>query len=182
MRPMTVHHLQNAFSGESQAHMRYLSYAERAEKEGFPNVGRLLRAIAWAEQIHALNHFNVLRDQKGAASSLAHAGFGVGSTLENLDIAIEGEEFEVDEMYPAYKAVAALQGESRAERSFDWAGKAEQTHAGLFQQAKAAVESGQDFDIGPVQVCSVCGHTIAGDAPRRCPICGAKQEKYRAFE
>ena len=54
---MTEHHLRSAYAGESQAHMRYAIYAERARKAGFPNVARLFTAIAAAEKVHARNHY-----------------------------------------------------------------------------------------------------------------------------
>ncbi|MCD6520640.1 MAG: rubrerythrin family protein [Anaerolineae bacterium] len=181
MHPMTVTNLQSAFAGESQAHMRYLIFADKAEKDGFPNVARLFRAIAWAEQIHATSHFNMLRDEKGAAQTVAGAGFGLGSTADNLGTAIEGEDFEVAEMYPAYKAVAELQEEKRALHSFDWAWKAEQTHAALYKEAKKAVESGKDYDIEAIYICPRCGHTVVGTAPDRCPICNAPGEMYKSF-
>lgn len=60
MRKMTKENLRNAFAGESQAHMRYLIFAEKAEEEGFKNLARLFRAIVYAEQVHATNHYNVL--------------------------------------------------------------------------------------------------------------------------
>jgi len=85
--------------------MRYLSFADKADKDGFPNIARLFRAISWAEQIHATSHFMVLRGEKGPALTVAGSAFGLGSTAENLGAAIEGEEFEVNEMYPAYKNV-----------------------------------------------------------------------------
>ncbi|MGA9348804.1 MAG: rubrerythrin family protein [Anaerolineae bacterium] len=181
MREMTASNLRSGFAGESQAHMRYLIYGDKAEKDGFPNVARLFRAIAYAEQVHATNHFQQLRDLKGAALTVAGAGFGLGPTAENLEVAIEGEEFEVNEMYPVYKAAADLQEEKGALRSFDWAWKAEQIHAAMYREAKAAVETGKDYDIGPVYICSVCGHTVEGEAPDRCPICNAKREKYEEF-
>jgi rubrerythrin len=181
MHPMTIANLQSAFAGESQAHMRYLIYADKADKDGFPNVGRLFRAIAWAEQIHATSHFVTLRNQVGGAEPRAGAGFGLGPTAQNLGIAIEGEDFEVAEMYPAYKAVAEMQNEKAAVHSMDWAWQAEQTHAALYKLAKQAVETSGDFAIGQVNVCSRCGHTLTGDAPDRCPICGATAEAYQAF-
>ncbi len=181
MHPMTLSHLQSAFAGESQAHMRYLVYAEKAAKDEMPQIGRLFQAIAWAEQIHASSHFVVMRDQFGAAQTVASAGFGLGTTAENLAVAIEGEDFEVAEMYPVYKATAEFQEERGALRSFDWAWQAEQTHAALFREAKAAAEAGGDIEIDQVNVCSRCGHTLVGDAPDRCPICNAKKEAYRAF-
>jgi rubrerythrin len=181
MHEMTANNLRSAFAGESQAHMRYLIYADKAERDGFPNVARLFRAIAYAEQVHATNHFQQLRDAKGAALTVAGAGFGLGPTAENLDVAIEGEEFEVAEMYPAYKAAAEFQEEKGAVRSFDWAWQAEQIHAAMYKEAKAAVQTGKDYDVGTVYICSVCGHTVSGQAPDRCPICNSPREKYRAF-
>ena len=56
VRPMTESNLISAFAGESQAHMRYLIYAERAEDKDFRNIARLFRAVAHAEKIHAGNH------------------------------------------------------------------------------------------------------------------------------
>ncbi len=182
MHPMTVSNLESAFAGESQAHMRYLSFSDKADKDGFPNIARLFRAISWAEQIHATSHFMVLRGEKGPALTVAGSAFGLGPTAENLGAAIEGEEFEVNEMYPAYKNVAVMQEEKAAVRSLDWAWKAEQTHAALYKEAKTSVQAGKDYDIGTVRACSRCGHTLTGDAPDRCPICGAKKESYRAFD
>ncbi len=182
MHPMTVSNLQSAFSGESQAHMRYLIYADRAEEENFSNVARLFRAIAWAEEIHATNHFTVMRDEEGDALTAAMAGFGLGSTAANLGVAIGGESFEVHEMYPAYKAVAEEQEERSALHTFDWAWQAEQTHAALYAEAQEAVKAGEDYDIGAVNVCSRCGHTLINETPDRCPICNAKKEMYQSFD
>jgi rubrerythrin len=181
MHEMTASNLRSSFAGESQAHMRYLIYGDKAERDGFPNVARLFRAIAYAEQVHATSHFQQLRDLKGDALTVAGAGFGLGPTEENLEVAIGGEEFEVNEMYPAYKAVAESQRETGALRSFDWAWKAEQIHAAMFAEAKAAVETGKDHDIRSVFICSVCGHTAEGEVLDRCPVCNAKREKYVEF-
>lgn len=181
MHEMTASHLRSAFAGESQAHMRYLIYGDKAEKEGFPNVARLFRAIAYAEQVHATNHFQQLREAKGPALTVAGAGFGLGPSADNLDVAIEGEDFEVAEMYPVYKAAAEFQGEKGAVRSFDWAWQAEQIHAAMYKEAKAAVLAGKDYEVGPVYICSVCGHTVAGRLPDRCPVCNAVREKYKEF-
>lgn len=181
MHPMTISSLQSAFAGESQAHMRYMIWADKAAKDGFPNVGRLFQAVSWAEQIHATNHFTVLRNEVGGAQTVAGAGFGLGPTSQNLAGAIEGEHFEVAEMYPAYKTIAEAQEEKNAWRSMDWAWKVEQVHAGLFEAAKAAVDQGKDYAIGEVYVCPTCGHTAIDEAPDKCPVCGAAKEKYRAF-
>ncbi len=181
MHPMTEANLKLSLAGESQAHMRYLAWADKAERDGFPTVARLFRAVSWAEQIHATSHFMVLRNQAGDDQTVAGAVFGYGPTVQNLTGAIGGEEFEVAEMYPAYIAVAKLQEETSAVRSFEWALEAEKTHAALYTLAKAAVEVGNDPGFEVVNVCSRCGHTLVGEAPDACPICGARKETYRAF-
>jgi len=167
MHKMTQANLEAAFAGESQAHTRYLIFADRAEREGFPNVARLFRAISYAEQMHANNHFKTLGK--------------VGETLANLEAAIGGETYEVEEMYPAFEAVAELQEERAAVRSNRWALEAERVHAGLYEMARQAVLAGVDTKVGKVQVCGVCGWTVEGEPPERCPLCGAKREKFTAF-
>lgn len=167
MRKMTEDNLKAAFAGESQAHMRYLIFADKAEKEGHPNVARLFRAIAYAEQVHATNHFKALGE--------------LATTQENLGQAIAGETYEVEEMYPAFLAVAGLQGFREAERSMNWALAAEKIHAALYTEAREKVQAGQCIGTAPVMVCPVCGHTVMGEPPERCPICGAQGQRYVRF-
>ncbi|MFB3896588.1 MAG: rubrerythrin family protein [bacterium] len=167
MHKMTEANLQAAFAGESQAHMRYTIFAQVAEKEGKSNVARLFRAIAFAEQIHATNHFKELS--------------GIGTSVDNLQEAIDGENFEVNEMYPAYHAVAKLQEEKGAQRSTTWALTAEKVHAAMYQEAKQAAENKQDTVIGDIYICELCGYTAAGEAPEVCPLCGAKKDRFKKF-
>ena len=74
-RPMTLDALASAFGGESMAHMRYLVFAEIAEREGYPNVARLFKAIAFAEKVHASNHYSRLRDLETDLKVVAGATF-----------------------------------------------------------------------------------------------------------
>ncbi len=167
MRPMTEGNLKTAFAGESQAHMRYLIFAEKAEKEGKANLARMFRAIAYAEQVHATNHYRELGQIKEASG--------------NLQTCIDGEEFEVNEMYPAYNKVAEMQGEPGAVRSTHYALEAEKIHAKMYRDAKKTLESKADIEIGTVCICPVCGYTVEGDAPDVCPVCGARKESFKRF-
>ena len=167
MKNITEENLKNAFAGESQAHMKYLNFAEKARQEQKPNVARLFEAASFAEQVHASKHLKVLS--------------GIGTTGDNLAAAINGEGFEIDEMYPTYMAIADMQGESAAKQSFYSANEAEKVHLRLYEKAKAAVDAGRDADIGTVWVCTVCGFTGEGDVPDECPICTAPKEKIRTF-
>jgi rubrerythrin len=168
MRAMTETNLKDAFAGESQAHMKYLAFAAKAEQDGYAKVALLFKAIAYAEQVHAINHLKVLD--------------GVGDTAANLEAAAGGEGFEVEEMYPAYKVVAELQGEKGAQRSINYALEAEKIHEEMYIEARKAVLAGKDIDVTKVSICPVCGHTVFGDPEERCPVCNVPPEKYVGFE
>ncbi len=169
MRPMTKEFLEAAFAGESQAHMKYLAFADQAEKEGKPKIANLFRAIAWAEQVHAINHLKALGK--------------VGTTAENLEAAKAGEDFEIEEMYPAYLCTAREQEAKEAIRSMGFALDAEKIHSELYALAREAVEAGEDIAAARVVVCPVCGWTWTGEGnpPERCPICNALAKVFREF-
>ena len=167
LNAMTKESLAAAFAGESQAAEKYLVWADQAEEEGFPNVAKLFRAISFAETRHARNHLRVMG--------------GIGSTADNLAAAFGGESFEVDEMYPAYHEVAKLQGNNQAVRSINYALRSEVDHKGQYTTAREAVLAGNDIGDQAVSVCLVCGHTVIGDVPDKCPYCAAAKEYYRTF-
>ena len=178
---MTSDFLHSAYGGESMAHMRYLIWGDMAAKESFPNVAKLFRAIAYAEQVHATGHFREI--DGGTADAMVTAGgvFGANKTAANLQGAINGELHEVEQMYPVYLNAAEFQNEAGAQRSFHRALEAEKQHAQLFQQALDAVNAGKDVELDAVYVCPVCGHTVLDEAPDKCPVCGVKKDKYMKY-
>ncbi len=168
MKAMTKKALEEAFAGESMAHMKYLAFSDVAEKEGFKGIAKLFKAIAYAEQVHATNHAKAL-------------GL-IGKTAENLKEAMGGENFEVTEMYPAYDAVAKLQDEKTAERYIHYALEAEKIHEDMYKDALNSVEKNQDKDIDKVYICPVCGFTAIGDLDiDKCPVCGVSADKFVEF-
>ncbi|MCH3918497.1 MAG: rubrerythrin family protein [Spirochaetia bacterium] len=178
---MTSEFLHSAYAGESMAHMRYLIWGDMAEKEGFPNVARLFKAIAFAERIHAGNHFKAIGGATASVSVTGGGVFGVGKTVDNLQGAIDGEAGEVNQMYPVYLHTAEFQDEPEAKRSFHAALEVEKLHLELFKQAQQAVRAGHDMELKKILVCPVCGHTVLDEAPEHCPICNTKKEKYVEF-
>jgi rubrerythrin len=178
---MTADFLRSAYGGESMAHMRYITWGNLAEKEGFPNIGRLFRAISYAEQVHANNHFRELNTRTGDYTVAAGAVFGTGSLVDNLQGAINGELHEVEQMYPVYLQTAQFQEEKGAGRSFHFALEAEKIHAKLFKDAQDAALEGKDLQLKSVNICPVCGHTVLDEIPDHCPVCGTKREMYIAF-
>lgn len=167
MRAMTKEALEKAFAGESMAHMKYLAFSEVAEKEGKPNIARLFKAIAYAEQVHAHNHAREL-------------GL-INGTADNLVSAKAGEDFEISEMYPVYNNMAEFQKEKGAVRSTHYALEAEKIHSTMYGAAHKLAVKGEDIKLGVIGICPVCGHTVEGDVPDRCPICGAAGKKFVLF-
>ncbi|MCX8152821.1 MAG: rubrerythrin family protein [Candidatus Bathyarchaeota archaeon] len=160
----TEENLKAAFAGESQANRRYLAFAKKAEEEGYAQVAKLFKAAAEAETIHALNHLRIIGQIK--------------STLENLETAISGENFEFKEMYPSYITAAKQEGNKQAVWSFNVANEVEQIHAKLFAKAIDALKSRKPMEQVDYYVCSVCGNTVEGSPPDVCPICGAPKTKF----
>ena len=158
----TTDNLKEAFAGESQANQKYRAFAKRAEQDGFPNVARLFRTAAEAERIHAEGHLRALD--------------GVGTTKENIQAAIAGETYEYTTMYPPMLELAQAENH-RARVMFGYAVKAEAVHAALYQRALEAVAAGKDLEAG-FYLCPVCGHIEFGAPPEKCPICGAKGERF----
>lgn len=166
---MTKENLKAAFAGESQAHMKYLIFADQADKENKPNIANMFRAIAHAERVHATNHFKVLG--------------GIGQTSDNLVAAKGGEDFEVDQMYPTYVAVAQMQEEKSAVKSMNYAFEVEKLHSVLYATAQKAVSAGEDIAEVKAMVCPVCGFTVMGDGvPDQCPVCGALKKVFKEFK
>jgi rubrerythrin len=160
----TDKNLKDAFAGESQANRRYLAFAQKAEEEGFTQAAKLFKAAAEAETVHALNHLRVTGEVK--------------STLENLNTAFGGETFEFTKMYPEYIAIAKQEENKQAAWSFDMANKVEQVHAKLYQKAIDALKNKKPLEKVDYYVCSVCGNTVEGEAPEKCPICGNPKSKF----
>ncbi len=179
---MTADFLRSAYGGESMAHMRYLVWGDSAEKDGYPNIGKLFRAVAYAERVHATNHFNVMKDQVGDSTVVAGAVFGHTNIIENLQGAIDGELHEIKQMYPVYLETARYQEEKDAQRSFHYALEAEKVHAKIFQFAQDTAKQGKDLEIATMYVCPVCGYTEIGDNVEKCPVCGVSRELFKAFE
>ncbi len=164
----TRDNLETAFAGESQANRKYLFFAEKAEHEGHKQVAKLFRAAADAETAHARNHLKVMQ--------------GIKSTRENLLTAKGGENYEFTEMYPAFIKQAEVEGENKAKDTFNLANKVEQIHHGLFDAALSKIEKGETIGEKPIYVCQYCGNTVEGEAPEKCPVCGAPRKMFKLIE
>ncbi|MDO9289874.1 MAG: rubrerythrin family protein [Thermodesulfovibrionales bacterium] len=161
----TTQNLQDAFAGESQANRKYLAFAKKAEEEGFKQIAKLFRAAAEAETVHAHNH---LREMGG-----------IRSTKENLQEAISGESYEFQKMYPQMIKDAEAEGQKGALKSFNFANEVEKIHADLYKKAVENIGKNPSVDY---HVCQVCGNTVEGEPPDKCPICGANKKMFKKVD
>ena len=176
----TLHNLQAAYEGESNAHTKYAAFAVKADGEGLHGAASLFRAAARAEQIHADYHARVIRKFGGEPAAEIHP-VKVRSTLENLNEARMGERYEIDSMYPEFIREAKSHNNSAAVRSFECALEAEKTHARLFSEAIAVLESGWLIAARNFYVCAVCGYTSEAPEAERCPNCNLPWEKFEVI-
>jgi rubrerythrin len=160
----TIENLKAAFAGESQANRKYLAFAKKAETEGKPQIAKLFRAAAEAETVHAHAHLRVMN--------------GVGSTVDNLHEAIDGEGYEFKKMYPDFIEAAKKEGNQSALKSFEFAMAVEKIHHDLYSQAADALKDGKDMPLSKIFVCPVCGNTVIDATPDKCPICGVPGSKF----
>lgn len=174
----TPANLQAAFNGESNAHVRYTAFAKKADEEGLHRAASLFRAAARAERIHADNHATVIR--RLGLTPQAHIETPVvKSTRENLQVAIAGETYERDVMYPAFIKDAEAEKNTAAVRTFQHALEAETEHARLYTDALnnlAKMKLAATY-----YVCAVCGYTCEELNFARCPVCMHPKEKFEAI-
>jgi len=157
----TLRNLKNGLVAESQAHLRNLAFAIKAEQEGYSQVARLFRAVAEAEAVHAFNHLRLLG--------------GVSSTQENLESAFESENL-ASSTYPQFIKDANEEDNTGIATVFSYSRDVERGHAKLYKKALAHMMAENDTEY---YVCQVCGYVSDGVLPDECPICGARKEKFR---
>ena len=160
----TNDNLQAAFAGESEANRKYLAFADRAEAEGLKQIAKLFRAAAAAETVHAHAHLRAMS--------------GVKDTADNLQAAIEGEGYEFREMYPGFIEEAEREKMQAAQITFRNANAVEKIHHQLYEEALETLKSGNDLPETKIFVCGVCGNTVKGEPPEKCPICGVPKQMF----
>jgi rubrerythrin len=173
----TLNNLQAAFNGESNAHVRYVVFAEKADQEGYGEVASLFRAAARAEEVHAANHAAVIRNLGGAPQAKIDPP-EVESTRENLEHAVKGESYERDTMYPKFLDEARAEGVTAAVLSMSEARTAETEHAKLYQQALNRLQQLKGSKAKAFFVCSICGYTTTKLDFELCPSCKNPKDVY----
>ncbi len=163
----TEENLKAAFAGESQARNKYSYFAKVARKEGLHYIAEIFEETALNEMQHAKDEFKLLN--------------GIGDTVTNLKAAIDGEDFETVQMYPAFVKDAEEEGNLEAARLFQQIGKVEAQHRDRYKKLLERLENGTLYKRDePIRwKCSKCGYIIEGtEPPPKCPACQHPQEYF----
>ena len=97
----TEKNLMQAFAGESQARNRYTYFASKAKSEGYVLISSIFEETANQEKEHAKRFFKFLEGGCCEITATFPAG-KIGTTLENLKAAAEGENEEWTDMYATF--------------------------------------------------------------------------------
>ena len=165
----TKKNLEAAFSGESQARNMYYYFASVARKEGFEQISQIFLEAAENEKEHAKIWFKLLN------------GGEIPSTLENLNAAAAGENFEWTDMYDGFAKTAREEGFDRIAYLFEAVGQIEKEHEARYKKLIENLQDGLVFskDGDKIWKCRNCGHIVVGkEAPAVCPVCSHPQSYF----
>jgi len=163
---LTSVNLMKAFAGESQARNKYEFFSELAREKGFHKIAEHFQEAADNEKYHARKEFEMYNELL--------FGIKYKDLLENLDIAIAGEKYEHEEMYPQFAKIAKEEGFNDIARIFKAIAKVEVEHEREYKELKKTLEEEGFFESTEEEfwVCEVCGHVHRGKKPpKQCPLC-----------
>lgn len=163
----TEQNLWEAFAGESQARNKYTYYASKAKKDGYEQMAQLFQETADQEKEHAKMWFKLIH--------------GIGSTIDNLKDAAQGEYDEWTDMYPRMAREAREEGFEEIAQLFEGVAAIEKVHEEKYKKLLENIEQGIVFsrDGDPVWQCRNCGHIHIGkQAPETCPVCNHPQAYF----
>ena len=164
----TEKNLNAAFSGESQARVKYQFYASKAKKEGYEQIAAIFQETSDNEKEHAKIWYKLLHD-------------GVADTMTNLKDAADGESYEYTDMYAKFAAEAREEGFNEIAELFEKVGEIEKHHEERYRKLIENIEKGMVFKGDGVTVwkCRNCGYIHIGDsAPEVCPVCNHPQSYF----
>ena len=165
--------LKQSIDGESTAVSMYSDFASKADEENLPKIANLFRSLAKAERVHIKNHKSALKQPDYEA---VLDDYSVGSTIDNLKAAIEGETYEFKKMYPRFfkdiKKEQHTEYGKVAMLSMQWSSSVEANHAKLLKLALKLLQNGEDFDTSNIYVCKVCGNVEIDKPTKACSVCG----------
>ncbi len=169
----TEKNILTAFAGESQARNRYTYFASQAKKDGFVQISAIFEETANQEKEHAKRLFKLLEGGEAQVTASFPAGV-IGTTLENLDEAAAGENYEHTTMYPEFAQKAEEEGFNDIADIFMAIAVAERQHEKRYKDLAANIETDRVFkrETKVTWRCRNCGYLHDGEeAVDECPAC-----------
>ena len=176
----TEQNLLKAFAGESQARNRYEFFAKQAKAEGLEQIAALFMETAENERSHAKQFFKQLEGRMVEITATYPAG-KIGTTLENLKAAADGENEEWTDAYPHFADIAEAEGFANIAATFRKIAAVEAQHEKRYLRLLEKVEAGTVFsrEEETTWQCRNCVHVHVGkDAPKACPTCAHPQAYF----
>jgi len=180
----TEQNLLKAFAGESQARMRYDYFAKQAKKEGLEQIAAIFDETALNEREHAKRFFKFLEGGPVEITATYPAGI-IGTTLENLKAAAEGENEEWTSLYPEFAKIAEEEGYYEVSAAFKLISKVEKAHEDRYNTLYSNLNDGKVFEREGKVVwkCRNCGYLHEGTKPPlNCPACLHPQSYFEIKE
>ena len=168
----TEKNLLTSFAGESQARNRYTFFASQAKKDGYEYLAAVFEETAAQEKEHAKRFFKFLEGGNVEVVAMFPAGI-IGTTVENLKAAADGEHEEWTEAYPKFAEIANQEGFPDIAKTWAAIAIAEKQHEKRYRGFLKAIEGGSVFKrTGVAWRCRNCGFVFEGGAaPDQCPAC-----------
>jgi rubrerythrin len=179
----TEKNLLAAFAGESQARMRYTYFASKAKKEGYEQIAAIFQETADNEKEHAEVFFKHLQGGDVEITAAYPAGV-IGTTVENLLAAAEGEKMEWGALYPDFAETAQKEGFPMVAHSFKKIAEVEAYHEKRYRKLLENVKTDKVFkkDKSIKWKCRNCGYVHEGpEAPDVCPACQHPKSYYEVW-
>ncbi len=176
----TEKNILTAFIGESQARNKYTYFASVAKKEGYVQISKVFEETANHEKEHAKRLFKFLEGGMAEITASFPAG-KIGTTLDNLYAAAEGEKEEYEDMYPAFAKIAKEEGFPEVALTMENIAIAEAYHEERYKAFIASIEAEKVFkkDSEVTWRCQNCGYNDTGkNAPQKCPACDHGQHHF----
>ena len=164
--------------------MRYDYYAKQAKKEGLEQIASLFEETALNEKKHEKRFFKFLEGGPVEITATYPAGI-IGTTLENLKAAADGENEEWTELYPEFARIAEEEGFKEVAIAFKLIAKVEAAHEARYRRLYTNLEEGKVFEAnGKISwKCRNCGYIHEGEkAPKTCPACLHPQAYFEIQE
>jgi rubrerythrin len=179
----TIQNLTKAFIGESQARNRYTFYAKTARNEGYEKIAEIFSLTADQEKEHAKWLYKLINGmkQEDIIKVEAEAPLTLGTTIENLESAINGENYEHVTMYPEFAETAEQEGYQEIAQRLRSIAKAEEHHEERYIKVLKQLKEGKIFKKKEEVswVCRECGYqTIGLEPPEICPSCDHPKSYY----